>query len=121
MRKVLVIDDYVDAAESLSTLLAANGYQVSAAEDGWQGLAIAGKERPDAILLDIKMPRLDGYGFCRRLRAQPWAQATLVIAISGMTRKEDYYAAIEAGCDHYFAKPVEIGPLVALIEHATKH
>jgi CheY-like chemotaxis protein len=116
MRTVLVIDDNTDGADSLGELLSATGFTVFIATDGPTGLATAGAVRPDAIVLDLRMPGMDGYAVCRKLRQEAWCRDIAIIAVSGMTRPCDRQAALDAGCDAYLKKPHRVADLIALIE-----
>ena len=104
--KVLVVDDEPDILEILSFHLRGAGYRVSAASNGQQALDLAAAERPDLIILDIMMPEMDGVEVCRRLRALPEFQHTLIAFLTA--RDEDYsqIAALDVGGDDYITKPI---------------
>ncbi len=110
-RRVLVVDDNVDAALSLSRLLQAAGHEVEAVHDGQAALVNAPRWRPDVILLDIGLPGIDGYEVARRLRAQPETKETTLVALTGYGQDEDRRRSQEAGFDHHLVKPVERGSL----------
>jgi PAS domain S-box-containing protein len=114
-RRVLVVDDNVDAALSLSRLLQADGHEVEAVHDGAAALASAPGWRPDVILLDIGLPGLDGYEVARRLRQHPQTEKTLLIALTGYGQDEDRRRSQEAGFDHHLVKPIERGSLRKLL------
>ena len=105
-RRVLVVDDNEDAAESLAALLRIFGHEVSVALDGEQALALATEKRPDVVLLDLGMPRMDGHEVARRMRAEPWGTAMRIIALSGFGDGADRARSREAGCDDHLVKPV---------------
>jgi CheY-like chemotaxis protein len=112
-RKLLVVDDNVDAAKSLAILLRTLGHRVETAHDGETALRLHGALRPDAVLLDLGMPGMDGFEVARRLRhADP---ALLIVAVSGYGAEADRRKAKTAGFDHHMTKPVEIDALVELI------
>jgi CheY-like chemotaxis protein len=113
-RRVLVVDDNVDAAHSLARLLEAAGHDVSAVYDGLAALSQASQLRPDVILLDIGLPGLDGYEVARRLRSRPETAAALLVALTGYGQDEDRRRSQEAGFDHHLVKPVERGSLQRL-------
>jgi signal transduction histidine kinase/ActR/RegA family two-component response regulator len=106
-RKVLVVDDNRDSAISLAMLLELDGHDVRRAYDGLEALEIADEFRPEITLLDIGMPRLDGYGAARELRRRQWADSLLLIALTGWGQQEDRRLAREAGFDHHMVKPVD--------------
>jgi signal transduction histidine kinase/CheY-like chemotaxis protein len=106
-RKVLVVDDNRDSAISLSMLLELDGHDVRRAFDGLEALEIADEFRPEVTLLDIGMPRLDGYGAARELRRRQWADGLKLIALTGWGQAEDRRLAREAGFDHHMVKPVD--------------
>ncbi len=116
--RVLVADDLCDAAESLAQLLQALGHEVYLAFDGAQALALAERHRPDVALLDLGMPVHDGLETCRRIRAQPWGAAMLLIALTGRGQPQDRQRTREAGFDHHLVKPVDLGLLADLLARA---
>lgn len=118
-RSILVVDDNRDSATSLATLLRAIGDEAMTAYDGVEALEVAGASRPDVILLDIGMPKLNGYDVCRRIREQPWGQAALIIAVSGWGQDEDRRKSREAGFDHHLVKPLAFATLMELLEAET--
>lgn len=105
--RVLIADDHVDAAIGLAEWLETMGYEVYTAYDGNDALETARRVRPDALLLDITMPGLDGDEVCRRLRQEPWAREVLIAAVTGYSGAEDRRRSREAGFDHHFVKPVD--------------
>jgi signal transduction histidine kinase/ActR/RegA family two-component response regulator len=113
--RVLVVDDNVDAAESLGLVLDALGMERRVAHGGWEGLALAQAFRPDVALLDLGMPGLDGYGLARRLRADPRHAGLVLAALTGWSGPEDRRAGLEAGFDHHITKPADVQALTALL------
>jgi CheY-like chemotaxis protein len=107
-RRILVVDDNADAAQSLALLLKAMGSEAHTAGDGAAALRSAEALRPEVILLDIGMPGMDGYDACRAIRAQPWAGGITLVALSGWGQEEHKARARAAGFDHYFVKPVDL-------------
>jgi PAS domain S-box-containing protein len=105
-RRVLVIDDNVDAADTLAALVVTLGGEATAAYTGLDGLNVAEKFRPDVVLLDIGMPGMDGYETCRRLRAQPFGQIYLV-AVTGFGQQHDRERALADGFDAHLTKPAD--------------
>ncbi len=105
--RVLIADDNVDAATGLAEWLEAMGYEVYTAYDGLEALEAARRLRPNAVLLDIAMPYLDGDEVCRRLREEGWAREVLIVAVTGFSSSEERRRSKEAGFDHHFVKPVD--------------
>ncbi len=107
-RRVLVVEDNVDAAETLRVLLEMNGHEVDVAHDGMEGLAHAHAFRPDLVLCDLGLPELDGYAVARALRADPELGSATLVAVSGYALPDDQRRALESGFDLHLAKPVPI-------------
>ncbi len=105
--KVLVADDNADAAESLVEMLRMMGNTVHQASDGLQAVEGAALFEPDVIVLDIGMPKLNGYEACRRIREQPWGKQATLIALTGRGQEEDKRRSKEAGFDHHLVKPID--------------
>jgi signal transduction histidine kinase/DNA-binding response OmpR family regulator len=105
--RVLVVDDNRDAAESTAMLLKMEGYDVRLAYDGTEALASVQALHPDAILLDIGLPGMDGHEVAERIRSDPANGATLIVAISGYGQADDRERSRQAGCDHHLVKPVD--------------
>jgi two-component system CheB/CheR fusion protein len=115
-RNILVVDDNVDAAQSLTLLLGVSGHNMRTAHDGSQALELAKEDPPDLILLDIGLPGMNGYEVARRVRALPELKSTRLVAMTGYGQQSDKAAAAEAGFDAYLVKPVEYSELVETIE-----
>lgn len=115
MKRVLVVDDNVDSAESLSLLLGLLGHTVCTAHDGAEALREAEAFRPDLVLMDIGMPRMDGYEAARRLRQAPWATSVVLVALTGWGQDEDRRRTEAAGFTHHLIKPVDPAALEALL------
>ena len=115
--RVLVVDDNVDAARTMAMLLELEGYQVECAFDGQQALDCVRDRPPDALLLDIGLPRLDGLEVARRLRAQSGeaARKRLLVAVSGYGRDQDRAQALQAGFDLHFTKPADPEQLLQVL------
>jgi len=112
-RRLLVVDDNVDAAESLAVMLGMWGYTVEMAYDGPSAIERARANPPDGAILDIGLPQMNGYEVARRLRADPATKDALLLALSGYGQDEDRQRAREAGFDHHFVKPIEPSALRA--------
>ncbi|NUS61495.1 MAG: response regulator [Lysobacter sp.] len=113
-RRVLVVDDNIDAAQTLAHLLEAFGHQVRVAHDGDAALVLAQQSTPDVVLLDIGLPGMNGYDVVRRLRADPRTQSATVIAVTGYGQEADRQRALEAGFDLHLVKPVAPEQLAGL-------
>jgi CheY-like chemotaxis protein len=113
--RILVVDDYRDAADSLGMLLKLLGYDTCIAFDGEQALAAAADFHPDVVLLDLQMPKLSGYEAARLLRKQRWGRNISIVALTGCCRPEDQRRAHEIGFDHYLVKPVTADELQKLL------
>jgi signal transduction histidine kinase/CheY-like chemotaxis protein len=114
-RRVLVVDDNTDNAELLKILLEEEGHETFMAHDGVEGLAAAERLRPDVVLMDLGLPRIDGFDACRRIREQPWGKQMLMIAITGWGQDVDRRKSQEAGFDHHLVKPVDANDISALM------
>jgi signal transduction histidine kinase len=114
-RRVLLVDDNVDSAMTLSWLLSEHGYTVRIAHDGPEGLKAAYDFKPEVLLLDLGLPGIDGFELARRLRLDGFA-AALMIAISGYAHESDIQSSRAAGFDRHFAKPVKLANLLAAID-----
>jgi CheY-like chemotaxis protein len=115
-RRCLVIEDNVDAAESLGLLLELIGHPAEVAFDGTAGLAAARRLPPDVVLCDIGLPgALDGYAVARAFRADPALRAAFLIALTGYGREEDRRRALEAGFDTHLTKPADLDDLRRLL------
>jgi twitching motility two-component system response regulator PilH len=115
-RLVLVVEDDPDQRRLLERLLASGGWRVTTAPDGEAGLAAAAIQRPDVVVLDVMMPRLNGYQTCRRLKADPGTASIPVIICTTKDQPADEFWAAEVGADAYLAKPVDVRELLALLE-----
>jgi signal transduction histidine kinase/ActR/RegA family two-component response regulator len=117
--RILVADDNGDAAEMMSSLLRCLGHEVRTVRDGAQAVEEAEAFRPDLTLLDIGMPRMDGYEAARRIRQEQWGRQMILVAVSGWGQDEDKRRATEAGFDRHLTKPVEFAELDKIIAAAS--
>jgi CheY-like chemotaxis protein/two-component sensor histidine kinase len=109
--RILVVDDNMDAARSMAGVLKLLGNEVRTAHDGLQAIAMAEEFRPEIILMDMGMPRLNGYDATRRIREQPWGQSVTIIALTGWGQEGDKTRSQQAGCDGHLVKPVSLPDL----------
>jgi len=113
--RILIVDDNPANVKILQTRLAADGYEIITAADGEEALVQARQVRPDLILLDVMMPKLNGLDVCRRLRADPDFPFTPIIMVTAMADSKDVVAGLEAGGDEYLTKPVDHAALGARV------
>ncbi|HEX5470791.1 MAG TPA: response regulator, partial [Lacipirellulaceae bacterium] len=116
--RILVADDNRDAGRTMCMLLRAKGYDVRIARDGEEALATAEEFLPNAILMDVSMPKLNGYEATRRLRAMPLGKTMTIIALTGWGQPSDVAKSIEAGCTAHLVKPVDFAELDRLLSRA---
>lgn len=117
-RRVLVVDDDAGIREFVRTVLTDEGYTVSEATDGHDALEHVGRERPDLILLDMRMPVMDGWEFARTYRGRPGPHAPIVIVTAALDVAKD---AMEIGADGFLAKPFLLDDLLGLVaRHASE-
>ncbi|MDE2049947.1 MAG: response regulator [Gammaproteobacteria bacterium] len=112
---VLIADDNRDAADSLALLLQMSGYELHVCHGGREALALARRERPNALVLDIGMPGMSGYEVARHIRAEDWGRDALLIAVTGWGQREDRERSRAAGFDHHLTKPVDPDTLQGLL------
>ncbi len=114
-RRILVVDDNRDSASTLGMMLKLMGNDIQMANDGLAAVEAAEQFRPDMILLDIGLPKLNGYDACRRIREQPWSDGMEIIALTGWGQEDDRRRSKEAGFDHHLVKPVDLAALESLL------
>jgi CheY-like chemotaxis protein/two-component sensor histidine kinase len=114
--RVLIVDDNRDSANSLVLLLRITGHNARAAYDGLEAVQLAESFQPHVVVLDIGMPRLNGYQAAERMREQSWSKGATFIAVTGWGQEGDKQRATDAGFDHHIVKPVDPNALLALLE-----
>jgi signal transduction histidine kinase/DNA-binding response OmpR family regulator len=114
-RRIMVVDDERISAISLGRLLTLMGHEVRTAHDGLEAVGVAEAFRPDVVLLDIGLPKMNGYDVARKVRQQPWGQGMVLIALTGWGQEADRRRAREAGFDHHLVKPVDPATLTQLL------
>ena len=114
-RRVLIVDDNIDSADSLAMLLEITGNKTYMAHDGVEAVEAIEKYRPEVVLLDIGLPKLDGHEVCRRVREQPWGKDIVMIALTGWGQEDDRRRSEEAGFNGHLVKPVDYDKLLELL------
>jgi two-component system, cell cycle response regulator DivK len=111
LHTVLIVEDNEDGRFMMRTFLQLKGYRVREARDGMEAIVAAASERPDLILMDLQLPRLDGIAVTRELRMQPLSRDIPIVIVSGWDPKRYRTQALTAGCDEYLLKPVDFSLL----------
>jgi len=119
-RRILVVDDNRDSATSLAELLGLTGHTTAIAYDGLEAVETAETFMPEAVLLDIGLPKLNGFDVCRKIREQPWGKTMMIVALTGWGQEEDRLKSKEAGFDGHLVKPVDIDNLMKLLDELPK-
>ena len=114
--RILVVDDNVDSAESLALLLSMGGHEAHVAHDGPAAVDAAAQLRPDVMLLDIGLPKMDGFEVCRRVRQEPWGQKMAMVALTGFGQDRDRAESKSAGFDRHMVKPIDYDALLRTLE-----
>ena len=114
-RRILVVDDNVDAVETLAEMLRLEGHEIRTAQDADRAVTEAVEFRPDVALLDIGLPGADGYSLANRLRALPQMRDAVLVAVTGYGRSEDFARSTAAGFDHHLVKPIDPSRLAAVL------
>ncbi len=118
-RRILIVDDNVDAADSLAMLLEITGNKTYMAHDGVEAVEAIEEHRPEVVLLDIGLPRLTGHEVCRQVRQQPWGKDIVMIALTGWGQEDDRRQSEEAGFNGHLVKPVDYDKLLELLSSLT--
>ena len=119
-KRVLIADNESDTVESLRIVLSGYGYETLTAANGEEAIAVAKETSPDAIILDVAMPKVDGFEVSKRLRSIPNLAETVIVGVSGFGQKEFVDRAKDAGMDFYLLKPAEIEELVSCLNSKLK-
>jgi signal transduction histidine kinase/CheY-like chemotaxis protein len=113
--RILVVDDNSDSANSLAMILRRMGHEIQTAYDGLEAVQTAAAFHPQVVLLDIGLPKMNGYDAARQIRKQPWREKVSIIALTGWAQEKDRQRAFEAGFDHHLTKPIEPAALKRLL------
>jgi CheY-like chemotaxis protein len=114
-RNILIADDNQDALESLALMLRMEGHEVHCASDGEEALQLAGQRKPEIVVLDVGMPKLDGCEVARRIRAESWGRGAVLVALTGWGQEVDRRRSREAGFDMHLVKPVDPATLCDML------
>lgn len=117
--KILIVDDEPNILLSLEFLMKKNGYEVFIARDGSEALDILNKETPEIVLLDIMMPKVDGYEVCEYIKSHPVMKESRVIFLSAKSKESDIAKGYEAGADLYMTKPFSTRDLMSKVKELT--
>ncbi len=120
MTKILIAEDERDIRDLITFTLRYNGYEVVAATNGEEALALTRQEKPDLVILDVRMPRLTGYDVCRQIKADPQLQHIPVVFLSAKGQEAEVQAGMEAGAVDYILKPFSPDQLVARVASLVK-
>ena len=115
-KKILVVDDELDVQSILSFRLEINGYSVIVASDGEEGLEKIKKENPDLVLLDLMLPKMNGFEICRMVKFDDRLKGLPIIILSALDKEEDKKKALDSGADAYFLKPFDLEGLLTKIK-----
>jgi two-component system OmpR family response regulator len=118
--RVLLVDDNPDSTEPLSLLLQTRGHETRVSTDGEEAIALADDFRPDCVVLDLGLPRMDGYEVARRLRNRPYGAQLVLVALTGWAGQEIRNKAAEAGFDYHLVKPVNWEELERIVDSAAR-
>jgi len=118
--KILVVDDEADLVETIQFALELEGYNVLVASNGEEGLNIARQEKPDIILLDLMLPKLDGYKVCRLLKFDERYKSIPILMLTAKTQEKDKILGKETGANEYITKPFDMDELMAKIKSYLK-
>jgi PAS domain S-box-containing protein len=118
--RILVVDDNRDAADSLAMVLSMAGHEVRTAYDGVEAVRTAANYRPDLVLLDIGLPKQNGYEAARQIRQEPWGKDMFLVALTGWGQEEDKRRATEAGFNHHLTKPIDPAVLEGLLANISR-
>jgi CheY-like chemotaxis protein len=114
-RRILIVDDNRDSAMSLAMLLKLTGHETHTAFDGLEAVEAAATFKPELVLMDIGLPKLNGYEACRRIREQPWGKNMVLVALTGWGQEDDRQKSKEVGFNAHMVKPVDLPALMDLL------
>ncbi|RRR69540.1 MAG: response regulator [Candidatus Viridilinea halotolerans] len=118
MKKILVVDDNFDNRNIIAQMLRLSGFLVVVAGDGYQAIEMTEREIPDLILMDLSMPRMDGWSATARIKERPELAHVPVIAVTGHATRDDIERALSAGCRDYLIKPIDMDAMLHKVQGA---
>ncbi|NOY98047.1 MAG: response regulator [Chloroflexi bacterium] len=118
--RILIVEDNFDNLALVRFLLEHADYEVLAAQNGRDGLAVARKERPDLVLMDLSLPKMDGWSATKAIKSDPKTAHIPLLALTAHTLPEDRRRAMQAGCDGYISKPIDIATFVDVVAQAIR-
>ena len=118
-RRILIVDDNRDSADSLAMLMEITNNEAYLAHDGEEAVKAIERHRPEVVLLDIGLPKLDGHEVCRRVRQEPWGKDIVIIALTGWGQEDDRRKSQEAGFNGHLVKPIDYDKLLELLASLT--
>jgi CheY-like chemotaxis protein len=118
--RILLVDDNAESTEPLSLLLQGKGHETRVSTDGEEAIAAADDFKPHCVLLDLGLPKMDGYEVARRLRERPYGEDLVLVALTGWAGKDIRSKAAEAGFDYHLVKPVNWEELERIVESASR-
>ena len=120
MKKILIVDDEKDIVETMTFMLKAKGFDCISAYDGETGLSLAKSEKPDLVILDVMMPKINGYKICRLLKFDNKYKDIPIIMVTARSQDEDKIIGEETGADEYITKPFDLDEVVKTVEQYLK-
>jgi CheY-like chemotaxis protein len=115
-RRILVVEDSVDSAHAMVLLLRSMGHLVEFAVNGYAAVSLANQMLPEFVFLDLRLPGLDGFEVCRRLKAHPRLKGATIISVTGSAQLDYEHRAREAGAEFHFRKPISVDVLESLLK-----
>lgn len=120
VQRILLVDDDPDSSEPLSLLLQSKGHETRVATDGAQAISVADEFKPNCVLLDLGLPRMDGYEVARRLRDRPYGSDVVLVALTGWAGRDIRSRAAEAGFDYHIVKPVNWAEVEKIVRRVVR-
>ena len=114
--RILIVEDNMDSYELMRFILERHGYEIFLAADGRDGVSAAIKQKPDVILMDLALPELDGWEAAGQLKSNPQTKHIPVVAVTARALPADRQRALDAGCDAYLTKPIDLAELVRMVD-----
>ena len=114
--KILIVDDLSTERLLMRSILEPRGFQILEASDGEQALALCEQERPNLVMLDIVLPKMDGFQICRRIKRTPELSGTPVILVSSKTQESDRFWGMKQGASDYLNKPLQIDQVIGAVD-----